>query len=89
MNSLLFNVWLLLITSVSVTQFCFTAFQTYARLTEVDMLFGVQARNLEFFAYFFANDVFLYALVSVMALSGVCLAVCPQDKRALEEDDPF
>jgi len=87
MNSFLFNVWLLLVTSVSVSQFCFTAFQTYARLTEIDMLFGVQARNLAFFEYFFANNVFLYVLVVFMGITSIGLCICPRDKRALEDDD--
>ena len=42
MNSMLFNVLLLLTTSVSVVQFCTRAFASYARLTAADMLFGVQ-----------------------------------------------
>ena len=45
MNALLFNVLLLLITSVSVVQFCTRAFASYARLTAADLLFGVQVEE--------------------------------------------
>jgi LMBR1 domain-containing protein 1 len=44
MNSMLFNVWMLLLTAVAIVQFSSSAFSTYARLTAVDMLFGIQAR---------------------------------------------
>lgn len=44
MNSMLFNVWMLLLTAVAIVQFSSSAFSTYARLTAVDMLFGVQVR---------------------------------------------
>ena len=46
MNALLFNVLLLLITSVSVVQFCTRAFASHARLTAADLLFGVQVEEV-------------------------------------------
>ena len=42
MNSFLFNVWLLLLCAVATVQFCYTAFQSYARLTAIELLLGVQ-----------------------------------------------
>ena len=45
MNSFLFNVWLLLLCGVATVQFCYAAFQSYAQLTAIDMLLGVQVRN--------------------------------------------
>jgi len=44
MNSMLFNVWMLLFTAPAIVQFTASAFSTYARLTAVDMLFGNQVR---------------------------------------------
>ena len=87
MNSFLFNVLLLLLCAVSAVQFCATAFATYARLTAVDMLFGVQVRNLIFLQYFFRHDVFIYLIVGVMAMTGLYLGVFPTDKRALDDAD--
>ena len=46
MNSFLFNVWLLLLCAVACVQFCFAAFQSYAQLTAIDMLLGVQVRTI-------------------------------------------
>jgi len=87
MNALLFNVLLLLITSVSVVQFCTRAFASYARLTAADLLFGVQVENLMGLNWFFQKGVFLYAFVSVTTLTVIYLSICPTDKRAKFDDD--
>jgi len=87
MNALLFNVLLLLITSVSVVQFCTRAFASYARLTAADLLFGVQVENLMGLNWFFQKGVFLYAFFSVTILTLVYLSICPTDKRAKFDDD--
>ena len=42
MNSFLANVFLILLTSVVVVQFCAISFPVYARNTEVDLLWGQQ-----------------------------------------------
>ena len=86
MNSMLFNV-LLLLTSVSVVQFCTRAFATYARLTAADMLFSVQVENLMFLNFFFRNGVFIYSFVCVTCCTIVYLSICPTDKRAKFDDD--
>ena len=87
MNSMLFNVLLLLLTSVSVVQFCTRAFATYARLTAADMLFSVQVENLMFLNFFFRNGVFIYSFVCVTCCTIVYLSICPTDKRAKFDDD--
>jgi LMBR1 domain-containing protein 1 len=87
MNALLFNVLLLLITSVSVVQFCTRAFASYARLTAADLLFGVQVENLMGLNYFFQRGVFLYAFVSITLVTLIYLSICPTDKRANFDDD--
>ena len=84
MNSMLFNVLLLLVTSVSVVQFCTRAFASYARLTAADMLFGVQVENLMGLNFFFRKGIFLYALVSVASLTVIYLSICPTDKRCIQ-----
>merc|ERR1711935_101674 len=85
--SLLFYVLLLLLTSVSVVQFCTRAFASYARLTAADLLFGVQVENLMGLNWFFQKGVFLYAFVSVTTLTVIYLSICPTDKRAKFDDD--
>lgn len=86
MNSFLFNTFLLLLCSVSVVQFCAISFSIYARLTAVDMLFGIQARNLIFLSYFFQNNVFMYVFLGIAVLSFVYLLIFPKERRQ-EVDD--
>lgn len=62
MNSFLFNVNLILLASVSVTQFCAGAFREYASMTDIDLIFGTQIRYLKFFAYFYNYNIFEYAI---------------------------
>ncbi len=62
MNSFLFNVNLILLTSVSVTQFCSYAFADYVTLTDIDIIFSVQIKYMKFFVYFYKYHVFEYAL---------------------------
>merc|ERR1739838_565136 len=87
MNSMMFNVMLLLLTSVSIVQFCAVAFASYARLTAIDMLFGIQVQNLKFFQWFYQYDAFLYAIIIVAFLAAAWLAICPRDKKAMEDED--
>ena len=47
MNSFLFNVMLVLIASVSITQFCSVAFQDYSSMTEIDFIFSTQIKYLK------------------------------------------
>ena len=86
MNSFLFNVWLLLLCAVACVQFCFASFQSYAQLTAIDMLLGVQVRNLIGLGWFFQNNFFFYCMFTVSSLTLVYLCAFPTDKRALDDD---
>eukprot|EP00325_Prymnesiales_sp_UTEX-LB-985_P002044 CAMPEP_0174700544 /NCGR_PEP_ID=MMETSP1094-20130205/5468_1 /TAXON_ID=156173 /ORGANISM="Chrysochromulina brevifilum, Strain UTEX LB 985" /LENGTH=477 /DNA_ID=CAMNT_0015898047 /DNA_START=144 /DNA_END=1577 /DNA_ORIENTATION=+ len=87
MNSFLFNVWLLLLCAVATVQFCFSAFQSYAQLTAIELLLGVQVRNLKFLSIFFHNQIFFYCMAAISAITLVALCICPNDKPALDDDD--
>jgi len=51
------------------------------------MIFVQQIRNLVFFQWFFRHNVFLYIFVIIAGLSTIWLSSCPNDKRALEDND--
>ena len=87
MNSFLFNVWLLLLCSVAAVQFCYSAFQSYAQLTAIDMLLGVQVRNLQGLAWFFQNNFFFYCMIGMSSLTIMYLCLFPKDKSAIDEDE--
>jgi LMBR1 domain-containing protein 1 len=57
-NVLLFNLW-----GISLTHFCTIAFAEYARLTDIDLIFGIQIKHMAFFKYFWENNVFIYILI--------------------------
>jgi len=77
MNAFLFNVALILLSSVFVSQFCTRAFSVYTRLTAVESIFNLQIGNLRFFTYFFSNVT--YILIGVIVLSGIYLCAFPKD----------
>ena len=63
MNSFLFNVMLILISSTAVTQFCARAFSQYTRLSTADLIFGQQIKYLKCFKWIFKNKIFDYAIL--------------------------
>lgn len=46
MNSFLFNISLILICSVALTNFSANAFSQYMRMSSIDMIFGIQVKYL-------------------------------------------
>jgi LMBR1 domain-containing protein 1 len=75
MNSMIFNVMLLLLCSVAVTLFCSNSLSMYTRLTAINEIFGVQVRYLVFFRYFYENNVFEYMLLAWSILTGFYLCL--------------
>jgi len=86
MNSFLFNTFIILICSVPTVQFCVTAFPSYARYTDVDMLFGTQIKYLKGVNVLWENNIFTIILVSISGLTALLLFFKPNDK-AKEIDD--
>jgi LMBR1 domain-containing protein 1 len=80
MNSFIFNVLLVLICSVSLTQFSVQIFSDYCRFTTINMFFGNQVTNLKFFKYFYQNNVFGYIFISISLLTLIYLCIFPSDK---------
>lgn len=82
MNSMLFNSMLVLLTSVAVTLFCTNALGKYTRLTAINNMFAIQVRHLEFFRYFYENNVFEYMLFIWTFLAALYLACKSRDSGA-------
>lgn len=62
MNSFLFNIVLILFSSVAVIHFSTSCFSEYTRLTTIQNLFGIQIKYLVLLSWAFENDVFEYSL---------------------------
>lgn len=80
MNSFLFNVGLILLTTLPVVHFCTIAFATYARLTEAANIFGTQVQHMEFFRYFWASNAFIIAMLVIFGLSLIYFWFRPSDR---------
>ena len=82
MNSFLFNVALLLLTSLPVVQFSVEAFSSYAAETDVANIFNVQVRYLKGIGTLFEEKVFIYMFLILSGLSGMYLLARPKDTPA-------
>ena len=69
MNSFLFNISLILLGSMAITQFVTDCLSDYVAFTDVDTLFNTLIKNLKFFKYFYRNHVFQYIFFAVFVLS--------------------
>jgi len=87
LNSILFNVELMLITSAAVVQFSQQAFADYARLTDADVIFAAQIKYMKFFRYFFENNVFIYTLLIWFLLTLIYLFAKPKDQSGVIKFD--
>lgn len=67
MNSFLWNVGLMLLCSITITQFCASAFATYARETAIDAFFRTFIRNLKYVRYFWIFYPHAFVLFSIFA----------------------
>lgn len=88
MNSFLFNVTLILISSVAIIQFCTYALSEYTRNTDIDVIFGNVVRYMRFYSWFYKNDVFQITLLVWSGLVALYLIIKPIDKpQGLKEID--
>ncbi|XP_021906277.1 LIMR family protein At5g01460 [Carica papaya] len=74
MNSFLFNVGLILLCSISVIQFCATAFGYYAQATAAQEIFGHTLQSLRGIRYLYKYNVFQIAFVVLAGLTFVYYA---------------
>lgn len=84
MNSFLVNVLLILICSLTVTQFCSITFSTYNRLTGINEIFNIGVRNLVFFKWFYYY--YHWAFVSIAILSTAYFAKFRSDRKKSKKE---
>ena len=89
MNSFLFNVTLILLSSCSITQFCADCLEDYVVFTDINIILNVQIRYLRFFKLFYKYHVFQYILFAVFLISLLILLIWPTDslKTVLKKQD--
>jgi len=82
MNAFLFNTLLLLLASVSVVQFCSSAFNIYGRFTGINQLFYVAVRNLTGIKYVWYY--YFYVLLFFAIVGMIYLLIWPSDRKQTE-----
>jgi len=83
MNAFLFNTLLILVCSVSITEFCTTAFSKYTSQTAINSMFSMSVRNLMGIKYIFIA--YIYALFVMVCLSAIYLAIKPRERAAADK----
>jgi len=79
MSSFMFNVGLILLCALPVVQFCTIAFSDYARYTNIYQVMGTQVYYMKFFKWFWRNNVFIIAFLSIFGLSSLYLICKPRE----------
>lgn len=82
MSSFLFNLALVLLCALPVVQFCQAAFSDYTSFAQIRQIFGVQIQYLQFFSFFWTNDVFIWIFFVISILTAIYLARTPKDQSA-------
>ena len=80
MNSFLFNISLILLGSMAITQFVSDCLSDYVAFTDIDAIFNTLIKNLKFFKYFFRYHIFQYIFFAIFVLSIVYFILRPGDK---------
>lgn len=88
LNSILFNVEMLLISTAAMVQFSQTTFSDYARLTEADVIFSAQIQRLRFYRFFFENHIFIITMLSVFLIAFIFFLVRPRDQGSITFSAP-
>ncbi|XP_042416409.1 LIMR family protein Os06g0128200-like [Zingiber officinale] len=81
MNSFLFNVGLILLCSISVIQFCATAFAYYSQATAAQEIFGHTLQSLRGIKYLYKYNVFQYGFVILALITLFSYAAFGWKKR--------
>lgn len=84
LNSILFNVEMVLISSAALVQFSQTCFKDYARLTDADVIFSAQIRYLHFYGFFFENNVFIIIILTFFLIALIYLLARPRDQASVQ-----
>ena len=79
LNSILFNVVLVMLTSVSIMQISIRAFGEYTNLTDANIIFNTQITNLNFYSFFFKYNIFEYGMIIIAVISFLYFICLPSD----------
>jgi LMBR1 domain-containing protein 1 len=73
MNSMMFNLGLVLMCAIPAVQFCDDAFKDYGRLTAIRTMMGVQIRYLQGMSFFWEYNIFVYGILVFAIITALFL----------------
>jgi len=79
-NSFLFNVAIILVCTIPVVQLCAGAFASYARYSDVYLMFNIEINYMEFYSLFYTNHVFIIILLISAFFHLITTILWPRDK---------
>ncbi|KAG6614306.1 LMBR1-like membrane protein [Phytophthora cinnamomi] len=82
MNSLVFNLGLVLLCAIPSVQFCDQAFADYDRLTALRTLLGVQIHYLKGMRTIWDYNIFIYAIIIISFITAGILMAKPRDRAS-------
>ena len=65
LNSFIVNAWVIMLSSIPIVHFAVLAFPSYAKFTDVNMVFGTQASYLSGIRYVYDHHLFEYLMVLI------------------------
>ncbi|KAL4118587.1 hypothetical protein PRIC2_010912 [Phytophthora ramorum] len=86
MNSLVFNLGLVLLCAIPSVQFCDQAFADYDRLTALRTLLGVQIHYLKGMSVVWDYNIFVYAIIIISIITAGILLAKPRDRASPVDD---
>ncbi|KAF4316909.1 hypothetical protein BBO99_00008267 [Phytophthora kernoviae] len=86
MNSLVFNLGLVLLCAIPSVQFCDQAFADYDRLTALRTLLGVQIHYLKGMSVVWDYNIFIYAILIISLVTAGVLIAKPRDRSSPVDD---
>ena len=81
MNSILFNLFLILLATPAVLHFIIELFEAYMRLTTGVFIFATLVENMKFFKWFYESKFFFYVYLAFAALTLIYLLFKPNNDR--------
>lgn len=86
MNSMMFNLGLVLMCAIPAVQFCDEAFKDYGRLTSIRTMMGVQIKHLQGMRFFWEYNIFVYGILVFALLTTIILIAKPKDNASPVDD---
>jgi LMBR1 domain-containing protein 1 len=84
LNSLLFNSMIILLSSAAIAHLTYLAFQDYAYGSSAVFVFGTQVNYLDFYRFFFANNLMIWIYCVLCVISGFIVVIYGRDKPAVK-----